>query len=179
MIKYTNTYILTILAPKSELLLPYHHTLVMNCKIYIFFTFPIVPCIMCCLSVSFMWFRKFYCVEILIKHQNTYIMTNLAPKYDILLSYPLHESQTIIFFFTFPIVPYILCCLNVIFVWFCKFYCVEMLIKHQNTNILTNLAPKCDILLSYPGHELQNIIFFYFSNISIYIALLKVSICVL
>ena len=128
-------------------------------KIFLF-TFPIVSCIMCCLSVSFMWFRKFYCVEILIKHQNNYILTNLAPKCDILLSYPRHEPQTIIFFFTFPIVPYILCCLNVIFVWFCKFYCVEMLIKHQNTYILTYLARKCDILLFYPSHELQNIIFF-------------------
>ena len=54
------------------------------------------------------------------------------------------------------------------------FYCGEILIKYQNTYILTILAPKCDILPSYPAHESQKIIIFcYFSNSSIYIVLLK------
>ena len=47
-----------------------------------------------------------------------------------------------------------------------------MLIKYQNTYLLTILAPKFDFLLPYPGHELQKIIiFFYFSNSSLHILL--------
>ena len=47
---------------------------------------------------NFEWFVKIYWEEILIKHQNIYILTILVPKYDLLPPYP---------------GPYILCCLKV------------------------------------------------------------------
>ena len=102
----------------------------------------------------------------LIKYKNTYILTILAPKFDFLQPYPGCELQKIIIFFTFPIVSYILCCLMVILWWIGRIYRGEILIKYQNTYILMILAPKCDFLPPYPGHELQKIIILFYFSIS-------------
>ena len=46
------------------------------------------------------------------------------------------------------------------------YYRGEIRIKNQNTNILTILAPKCDRLQPYPGHESQkNHYFFTFAEV--------------
>ena len=49
------------------------------------------------------------------KYRNMYILTILGPKSDPLPPNPGYESQNIIIFFNFKIVPYILYCLKVIF----------------------------------------------------------------
>ena len=146
----------------------YCPTLVMNCKKSLFFfIFPIVPYTFCCLKVIFWWFGRIYWGKILIKYQNSYILTILAPKYwpSTALPWVLIAKKSL-FFFTFLIVSYILCYLKVIFLWFGGIYWEEILIKYQNTYILTNLASKCDFLPPYTRHELKKNHFFYFSNSS-------------
>ena len=54
-------------------------------------------------------------MKILMKYQNIYILTILGSKCDPLPPNPGYESQHIIIFFNFTIVPYILYCLKVIF----------------------------------------------------------------
>ena len=121
----------------------YRPTQVMNHKkIIIFFTFTLVPYILCCLKVIFWWFGMSHWWKILMKYQNTHILTIMAPKCDPLSPYPGHESRKYHYFFHFAVVPYILCCWKIIFWWFGMFYWGEILIKHQNTYILKILAPK-------------------------------------
>ena len=122
----------------------YCPTPVMNCKKSLFFfTFPIVPYTLRCLKVIFWWFGRIYWGEILIKYQNNYILTILAPKWWPSTTLPwAWIAKKSLFFFTFPIVSYILCCLKVIFWWVGRIYWGEMLIKYQNNCILTILAPK-------------------------------------
>ena len=132
----------------------YHPTLVMNCKkSLLFLAFHIVPYILCCLKVIFWWFGKIYCGEMLIKYQNTYILMILAPNVTIYRPTLVIKCKKLLFF-TSSIVSYILYCLKVIIWWFGRFYLGEMLIKYQNTYILTILTPKCALLPPYPSHKL-------------------------
>ena len=117
---------------------------------------------------------RIYWSKILIKYQNTYILTFLAPKCDILPPYSGHEWHKNIILFIFEIVPYILCCLKVIFWWFGMSHWWKILMKYQNTHILTIMAPKCDPLPPYPGHESRKYhYFFHFCSSSLHIMLLK------
>ena len=60
------------------------------------------------------------------------------------------------------------------FWWFGMFHWKETWIKHQNTYILTILAPKCDRLQPYPGQESQKSYhFFHFCSSIAYIVLPK------
>ena len=133
--KYRNTYILTILGQKYDFFtaLPCYELQ----KIIILFYFSnrslhnVLP------KGDFWWFARIYWGQILIKYQNTCILMIMAPKCDFLPRYPAHELQKSLFFFIFPITSYVLCSLNVIFWWFGRIYWGEILIKYQNTYILT------------------------------------------
>ena len=76
-------------------------------------------------------------------------------------------------FFTFTIVTYMLCSLWVIFWWFRKTHCGEMLIKYQKYQYFNDFRPKCDHLPPYPSYQMQKIIIFYLSNNFLYIVLPK------
>ena len=141
LIKYQNNSIFTILAPKWWPSTALTWAWIAK-KLLFFFTFPIVSYILCCLRLIFWWFGRIYWWKMLIKYQNTYLLTILAPKFDFLLPYPGHELQIIIIIFYFSIVPYTFCCLKVIFWWFGKIYWGKILIKYQNSYILTILAQK-------------------------------------
>ena len=139
-------------------------------KSLLFFTFPIVPYKFCCLKVIFGGLGGFIGEKYWLNTKITIFWWFLSQNGDLLLPYLRHELQKIIIFFTFSILPYILCCLKVIFGWFGRIYWGEILIKYKNIYDLTILAPKCDFLPPYPGHEVQKIIFlFYFFNSSLHI----------
>ena len=172
LMKYLNIYISMILGPKWG---PLPSTQVMNRKVSsFFFSFPIVPYILCCLKVifgglvgfigeKFWWNTKIpifwrFCPQNVTLYRPTQVMNH----------------KKIIIFFTFTLVPYILCCLKVIFWWFGMSHWWKILMKYQNTHILTIMAPKCDPLPPYPGHESRKYhYFFHFCSSSLHIMLLK------
>ena len=83
------------------------------------------------------------------------------------------NRKIIIMFFTFAVVPYILCYLMVIFWWFGRIYCGKILLKYQNTYILTILAQNVTCYGPTQVMNRKNHYFFYFCNSSIHIVLLK------
>ena len=121
----------------------YCPTLGMNCKkSFFFFTFSIVPHILCCLNVIFWWFGRIYWGEILIKYQKNLYFNKFGPKMWLFPPYLGHGLQKIIIlFYFFNSFLHILLPTGV-FWWFGRIYWVEILIKYQNNYILTILAPK-------------------------------------
>ena len=67
--------------------------------------------------------------------------------------------------------------LRVIFWWFRKSQCGEMLIKYQKYQYFNDLRPKCDHLPRYPGHQIQKNIIFTFPIASYIVHCLKVIVC--
>ena len=127
-----------------------------------------------CLNVIFWWFVGIYWGKMLVKYQNTYILTIWSQNVTFYRFTLVMNCKKSLFFFTFPIVPCTMCCLKVIFWWFGRIYWGEILIKNQNTYILTILAPKCDRLQPYPGHESQkNHYFFHFCITIVYTVMHK------
>ena len=132
----------------------YCPTLVMNCKKLLFlFTFPILLYTLCCPKVIFWWFGRSYWWEIFINTKITIFWRFWPQNVTFYRPTLVMNCKKSLFFFTFPIVPCTFCCLKVIFWWFGKIHWGEILIKYQNTYILTILAQKSDPLPPYPCRE--------------------------